>query len=272
MKKKVVLITGASSGFGKAAAIKLHNEGYTVYAVARRVSLMEDLERLGIRVEYMDVTDELSIEHVIDKIIIKDKTIDVLINNAGYGSYGAIETVPMDLAKRQFDVNVFGLACVSNAVIPYMRRQKSGLIVNISSVVGKVALPFMGWYSASKHAVEGLSDAMRLELEPFGIKVVIVEPGVVRTGFDSIVADNFNENENEAYQEASNSFKNSFIKMYANPKAPDSEVVADELVKIVNSPNPKIRYRPTKDAKLNLKVRKIVSDKTFDKLLKSQTK
>ena len=271
MKNKVILITGASSGFGKVSAIKLKEKGYIVYAVARRVSKMDDLKKMGITVDYMDVTDEKSVSDSVEKIIAKEGKIDILVNNAGYGSYGAVEEVSIEEAKRQFDVNVFGIAIVSKKVLPYMRKERSGLVINISSVVGKVALPFMGWYSASKHAVEGLSDAMRIEVEPFGVKVVIVEPGVVKTGFDNIVADDFINTDND-YEIIAEKFRKSFIKMYSSSKAPTAEVVADELVKIVNSNNPKIRYRPTKDSKINLQARKILSDKIFDKLIKSQTK
>lgn len=271
MKSKIILVTGASSGLGKMTAIKLRKQGHIVYAVARRVDSMKELEELGINIGYMDVTDDESIKKIVDDIVSRDGKIDVLINNAGYGSYGAVEDVSIEEAQRQFEVNVFGVARVSKIVLPHMREKRAGLVINISSVVGKVALPFMGWYSASKHAIEGLSDAMRIELEPFGVKVVIVEPGVVKTGFDGIVADDF-ANIDSDYEEMGKKFKQSFIKMYASPKAPTGEVVAEQILKIVRSKNPKIRYRPTTDSKINLSARKILCDKVFDKLIKSQTK
>jgi NAD(P)-dependent dehydrogenase (short-subunit alcohol dehydrogenase family) len=172
---KVVLITGASSGIGKEAARTLKKAGSVVYAAARRSEMMKDLESDGIRVLQLDLTEEDSIEACVKSIIERDGRIDILVNNAGYGSYGAIEDVPISEARRQFEVNLFGLARLTQAVLPSMRAKRFGRIVNISSIAGKIYTPFGGWYHATKFALEGFSDCLRLEVEPFGINVVVVE-------------------------------------------------------------------------------------------------
>src|SRR5690606_14381123 len=158
-------------------AIYLNTQGYTVYAVARRIDKMQDMESFGIKTAFMDVTDNGTIHAVVDSIIKTEGRIDILINNAGYGLYGAFEEVSIQEARRQLDVNLIGLASVTQTVIPYMRKQKSGKIINISSVGGKMVGPFGTWYHVSKFGVEALSDALRLELKPFGIDVIVIQPG-----------------------------------------------------------------------------------------------
>lgn len=180
METKVILITGASSGIGRETAIYLAKNNYKVYGVARRVDKLEELNKLGIQTIAMDVTDEASIKNTIDTIIQKEGKIDVLVNNAGYGEYGAFEDVSIENAKYQMEVNVFGLARITQLVLPYMRQQKSGSIINVSSVGGKVSNPMGSWYHASKFAVEALSDSLRLEVKPFGINVVVIEPGGIK--------------------------------------------------------------------------------------------
>ena len=165
------LVTGASSGIGEETARELQKRGFTVYAAARRVERMAGLKADGINVLKMDVTDEKSVKAGIAKILKETGRVDVLINNAGYGSYGSVEDVPIAEAKYQFDVNVFGLALVTQLVLPHMREKRSGRIINISSIGGRIYEPLGGWYHATKFAVEGLSDSMRVELKPFGIKV-----------------------------------------------------------------------------------------------------
>src|SRR5690606_38685810 len=164
--KKIVLITGASSGMGKETAIYLNENGYQVYAAARRIDKMKDLEQLGIKTAFMDITDDHSINSVVDAILKKEGRLDVLINNAGYGLYGALEEVTMRDARMQLEVNLIGLARLTQLVIPIMREQNNGKIVNISSVGGKMVGPFGAWYHVSKFGVEALSDALRLELKP----------------------------------------------------------------------------------------------------------
>ncbi|MEO0333342.1 MAG: oxidoreductase [Bacteroidota bacterium] len=181
--KKVILVTGASSGIGKATALQLLSAGHTVYGLARRVENMQDLVKAGGKALPMDVTQHAQVKAVIQDIIQKEKRIDVLINNAGYAVYGAIEDVSYEDAKRQFEVNLFGLAEVTKAVLPAMRNQKSGTIINVSSVGGKIFTPLGAWYHATKHALEGWSDCLRLELRSFGIDVVVIQPGAIKTEF-----------------------------------------------------------------------------------------
>ena len=181
MPSNVALVTGASSGIGAATAQRLNGLGYVVYGLARRVDRMAGLDRIGVRTLAVDVTDEQAPAAAIEQIIAEQGRIDVLVNNAGYGSYGALEDVPLSEARYQFEVNVFGLARLIQLVLPHMRRQGSGRIINISSIGGKIYEPLGDWYHAAKFAVEGLSDSLRVELRPFGIDVVIIEPGAIRT-------------------------------------------------------------------------------------------
>ena len=185
----VALVTGASSGIGEDTAHKLRALGYIVYGAARRTDRLQALAADGIRPLAMDVTDDASMSAGVNRILEETGRIDVLVNNAGYGSYGAIEDVPIDEARRQFEVNVFGLGRLTQLVTPHMRAQGSGTIINISSMGGKLTTPLGGWYHATKYAVEALSDALRMELRPFGIDVVVVEPGGIRTEWSSIAAD-----------------------------------------------------------------------------------
>lgn len=162
MGKKVIVITGASSGMGKEAAKTLIQQGHTVYSVARRIDQMQDLQLLGGYPIQMDVKKESDIQNVVDTIIQNEGKIDVLWNNAGYGLYGAVEDIPVEEARQQFEVNLFGLATITQKVVPYMRKAKTGTIINTSSMGGKMYTPMGAWYHASKHAVEGFSDSLRL--------------------------------------------------------------------------------------------------------------
>ncbi|MGW8958165.1 oxidoreductase [Paenibacillus sp. NPDC055715] len=188
MSQKVALITGASSGIGKEVAIELKNKGFTVYAAARSIDKMQDLATKGIRPISLDVTNDESMIQAVNEILKKEGRIDILVNNAEYGSYGAIEDIPMEEARRQMEVNVFGLARLIQLVVPSMRKNKFGKIVNVSSMGGKIWTNFGGCYHATKFAVEGLSDCLRLELEPFGIDVIVVEQGGIKTDWGIIAA------------------------------------------------------------------------------------
>jgi short-subunit dehydrogenase len=187
LNKQVIFITGASSGMGKDAALQLIKEGHIVYGAARRVQQMEDLTKAGGHALPLDVTDENSVKKAVDTIIKNEGRIDVLVNNAGYAVYGAVEDTTLDDARRQYEVNIFGLAAVTKAVLPHMREQHSGKIINISSMGGKMYTPMGAWYHSTKHALEGWSDCLRLELKPFGIDVVIVEPGIIKTEFADVM-------------------------------------------------------------------------------------
>ena len=189
MKSKVILITGASSGIGYDTAALLAKQGHKVYCGARRVEKMEPLREYGVVPMALDVTDESLVKAAVDQVFRTEGRIDVLINNAGYGHFGSVEDVPISDAKTQFDVNVFGLAAITRQVLPMMRNQQSGTIINISSVAGRTS-GFMGaWYIAAKHSVEALSDALRMETKEFGINVVLIEPGGVKTAWGMIAAE-----------------------------------------------------------------------------------
>ena len=186
--KKVILLIGASSGIGYQTAENLAKEGHIVYGAARRTEKMETLKQFGVKPIYLDVTDEESIKSAIDTIIENEGRIDVLINNAGYGSYGAIEDVEISEAKMQFEVNLFGLARLVQLVLPHMRKQKSGRIINVSSMGGRMTSYFGGWYHATKYALEAFSDALRMEVTDFGIDVSLIEPSLIKTDWGIIAA------------------------------------------------------------------------------------
>ena len=251
---KVILITGASSGIGFDAAATLARQGHRVYAAARRVERMEPLKECGVVPLQMDVTDEASMEAGvrtvlaaegrIDVLLAAEGRIDVLVNNAGYGYFGAIENVSMEEARRQLEVNVFGLARLCQLVLPSMREQGSGRIVNTSSVAGKTVLYFGGWYHVSKYSVEALSDALRMELKPFGIDVSMIEPGGIQTNWGLIAADHLAESskgtpyEAEGLREAETMRKAYSMRLLSKPA-----VVARAISRAVNSRRPRARYR-----------------------------
>ena len=185
--KNVALVTGASSGLGKAFASALLDEGLSVYAAARRLELMADLATRGATPIKMDITHEDEVEAAVERIEREQGGVDVLINNAGFGTFGAMEDTTIDDARYQFEVNLFGLARLTQLVLPSMRNKRAGRIINISSMGGRVYTPLGSWYHASKHAVEGWSDCLRLELSPFNIDVVIIEPGVIATEFGDVM-------------------------------------------------------------------------------------
>src|SRR3954468_7600221 len=202
MTERVALVTGGSSGIGERAAVRLVEAGFTTYAVARRGDRMQPLADGGVTTYAMDVTDDASMTAGVERIITEHGRVDVLVNNAGYGSYGAVETVPIDEARRQFEVNVFGLARLTQLVLPHLRAQGSGGIVNISSIGGNFYEPLGAWYHATKFAVEGFSDSLRVELAPHGIRVVIIEPGPILTEWNQIARDSLVEtSRGTAYEE-----------------------------------------------------------------------
>ncbi len=267
--KSVVLVTGASSGFGKLTAQMLIDKGYIVYGAARRVEKMQDLIEAGGYAIKMDVSDEASVKSGIDQIVKEQGCIDVLINNAGYAAYGPVETTSMDIIMKEFQVNVFGLVRVTQAVLPHMRNQRSGRVINISSVVGKISSPLFAWYAGSKHTVEAISDALRMEVKGFGIKVSVIEPGVFSTGFDNVALTEIEAVDGgPAYKNMIESFKKAFAKMYS--KAPSPEPVANAIVHAISSDKPKIRYRVGTDSKGAVFIRKTFGDTLFDKIITTQ--
>ncbi len=241
---KVILLTGASSGIGYDTAVALAQQGHKVYAAARRVERMEPLRQYGIVPLKMDVTDEESMKTGVKTLLDAEGRIDVLINNAGYGYFGAIENVPMDDARNQLEVNVFGLARLCQLVLPTMRAQHSGRIINTASVAGRSVFYYGGWYHVSKYAVESLSDAMRMELKPFGIDVVIIEPGAIKTNWGIIAADHLIESsKGTAYEQTGTMMANNLRNMYLSNTISDPAVVRKAIVRAVNARRPCTRYR-----------------------------
>ncbi len=271
--KKVALITGASSGMGKSTANMLHNQGYIVYGAARRLDEMQDLAEKGMQIISLDLTKDESIVKCINDIIKKEGRIDILINNAGYGSYGSVEDVSIEEAKRQFDVNLFGLARITQLVLPSMRKHKYGRIVNISSMGGKIYTPLGAWYHATKHALEGWSDCLRLEVKEFGIDVVVVEPGGIKTPWGTIAADNLKKNSNKGvYAAFANKVADGMHKMYSNNSLTHVDVLGKVIAKAATAKKPKIRYVKGYMAKPAIAIRSWFGDKLYDKIIMSQFK
>lgn len=268
--KKVILITGASSGMGKVTAEELIKDGHTVYCAARSVEKMKDLEQMGGKILKMDVSDEQSLEASVDEIISAEGKIDVLWNNAGFGLYGPVEEISIDKARYQFDVNLFGLAKLTQKVLPHMREKRNGLIINTSSMGGKIYTPLGAWYHATKHAVEGFSDCLRLELKEFNINVVVLEPGLIDTGFAAGVEHHFApEAMNGAYKRIVQAVLNASS---GSMKMSPPTVIANTVRKIVNSKKPKTRYLVGSMAKPLVYIRRIFGDKLYDKIIMSQIK
>jgi NAD(P)-dependent dehydrogenase (short-subunit alcohol dehydrogenase family) len=263
---RTALVTGASAGIGEATALRLKALGYTVYGAARRVERMSGLTDAGVQVLKMDVTDDASMVAGVEAIIADTGRIDVLVNNAGYGSYGALEDVPMSEARYQFDVNIFGLARLTQLVLPHMRGQGTGYIVNVSSVGGKIYEPLGSWYHATKFAVEGLSDSLRLEVAPFGIKVVVIEPGAIATEWSGIAAEGLvKASSGTAYADLAHNGAAILSMADDNPRltSPPS-VVAKAIGKAVSRRRPRTRYAVGGGAKSVLFLRAMLPDRGFD--------
>lgn len=270
----VILITGASSGIGKATAQQLIEEGYIVYGAARRVEKMKDLETAGGHILAMDVTDDAQMQAGIDRILEEQGRIDVLVNNAGYAIYGSVEETPIEVARRQFEVNIFGLARMTQLVLPAMRKQKSGKIINMSSMGGKIYTPLGAWYHGTKHALEGWSDSLRLELKPHGIDVVLIEPGAIATEFgDVMVAPMLERSGSGPYSPMAQAMAKTVQDSYDKPGAASPpSVIANVVRKAIRADRPRTRYAAGKLAKPMLFLRWLVSDRIFDRLVMSQVK
>ena len=265
---KIAIVTGASSGIGMATAIELAAQGYTVYAGARRTQPIDDLKNSSIHSIELDVTHDSSMEQCVERVLSKEKGIDVLVNNAGYGSYGSLEEVPIKEARKQFEVNVFGLARMTQLVLPSMRTAKHGKIVNISSVGGKFATPYGSWYHATKYAVEGMSDSLRNEVKQFGIDVIIIEPGGIKTAWSDIAMNGLEETSgNGPYKKLAHKVKKFYKNV--NSGSPGPEVIAKLISKSLSDNDPKPRYRAGSGA-TGLAFIPFISDRLFDKILMSR--
>ncbi|MEH1820375.1 MAG: oxidoreductase [Nostoc sp.] len=273
MMNKIVLITGASSGIGKATAEKLLDDGYLVYVSARRIDKLQTLAAKGAKVLELDVTQDESMKSAVDFIIRESGRIDILVNNAGYGSYGALEDVSIEEAKYQFEVNVFGLARLTQLVLPYMRKNSFGKIVNITSIGGKIYEPLGSWYHSTKFAVEGLSDCLRLELKPFGIDVIIVEPGATLTEWGAIAVEKLLQTSgNTAYATAAQTGAKLLAFTSDEKLASKPEVIADTISKALKAKKPKARYATGSGATFLVTFRKFASDGLMDSLMQFMIK
>lgn len=265
---KTALVTGASSGIGEATALKLIGLGYTVYGAARRTDRLHKLAGHGLRPLAMDVTDDDSMKNGADRVIAETGRIDVLVNNAGYGSYGALEDVSQDEARRQFDVNVFGAVRLTQIVLPHMRARRSGTVVNITSMGGKIYTPLGGWYHGTKFALEALSDCLRLEVKPFGIDVVVIEPGGIRTEWSGIAADHLEKSSaSGAYAGQAQAVAAAMRSEALGKRMSPPTVIAEAVGKAVTARRPRTRYATGFSARPLITLRRFLPDRAFDALM-----
>ncbi|AKA23637.1 oxidoreductase [Pseudomonas chlororaphis] len=272
MSCKVALVTGASSGIGEATALTLKKRGYTVYAAARRTERMRHLLAAGIQVLPLDVTDEASMQACVQDILERSGRLDVLVNNAGYGSYGAVEDVPSAEARAQFEVNVFGATRLIQLVLPQMRAQRSGTIVNITSMGGKIYTPLGAWYHGTKFALEAISDCLRLEVQPFGIDVVVIEPGGIKTEWAGIAAEKLAETSSRGpYADQAQAMTRAMLDEASRKWQSPPQLIADTIAKAVTARRPKTRYAVGFAARPLLLLRWLLSDRGFDRLMRLTT-
>ncbi|MES0879359.1 oxidoreductase [Roseibium sp. SCP14] len=270
---KTALVTGASSGMGKDTAFRLINEGYTVFAAARRMDKMRDLEQAGATLIAMDISREEDIRSAVDRIMNESSGIGVLVNNAGFGMFGAIEDTSIDDARYQFEVNLFGLAHLTQLLLPAMRSHQFGKIINFSSIGGKIYSPMGAWYHATKHALEGWSDCLRIEVEQFGIDVVIIEPGLIQTEFGDVMSGPMLERSGSGpYATIARASADAVVGAYEDGVGSHPQVISDLVIKALKSAKPRTRYHGGKMASMLLFCRRWLSDRAFDGLIMSQVR
>ena len=272
-----VLITGCSSGIGHATAERLAASGWTVYATARRPEALAELEARGCRTLALDVTDEASMQAAVAAVEDEHGAVGALVNNAGYSQSGAVETVPMELVRAQFETNVFGLVRLCQLVLPGMRRARAGRIVNLSSMGGKLVFPGGGFYHATKYAVEAISDALRFEVKGFGVDVIVVEPGLIRTAFGTTAAGAVSEaGPGEGDYAQFNAHVASATEGIYESGGPIARLggppaaVATVIEKALAAKRPRARYTVTPSAKLLMTQRKLLPDRAWDAVMRSQ--
>jgi NAD(P)-dependent dehydrogenase (short-subunit alcohol dehydrogenase family) len=271
---KAVLITGCSTGIGRATAEHLASRGWNVYATARKPESIADLASRGCKTLALDVCDEASMRAAVKTVERAEGAVGVLINNAGYGLEGAFEEVPMTDIRRQFETNVFGLIAMSKLVLPAMRRQRWGRIVNLSSMGGKLTFPGGGYYHATKHAVEALSDALRFEVKGFGIDVIVIQPGPIKTRFGDTAVGSVATTKDSPYaafnvvleKQIREAYEGGPMARFAAPP----EAVADVIEKSITATNPKTRYKVTFAARVLMGLKSVLPDRAFDAFLRTQ--
>lgn len=273
-KRETALVTGASSGMGKAIARRLIQDGYQVYVAARNVEKMADLISLGAQPLRMDISRDDEMVSGVNTILAQTGGVDVLVNNAGFGLYGPVEEIGLDEARYQFEVNLFGAARLTQLLLPVMRDRRSGHIINITSMGGKMYSLLGAWYHATKHALEGWSDCLRLEVAGFGIKVVIVEPGVIETSFGDVASDRIIRQRlvSGPYGHLAKMVAMSIKKTYGQGTGSSPEVIAQVVSRAVKSSNPRTRYAVGKFAKMLIRMRVWLGDRIFDRIILSQTR
>ncbi|GAB3602966.1 oxidoreductase [Microbacterium aureliae] len=266
--RPVALITGASSGIGLATALALLERGWVVYGAARRVDRMQQITDAGGHAIALDVTDDASMRSAVDEIIGARHRLDLLVNNAGYGSYGALEDVPMEEARRQFEVNVFGLARLTQIVLPVMRERGRGRIINVSSIGGRIYEPLGAWYHATKFAVEGLSDSLRLEVAPHGIDVVLVQPGPIRTEWNEIARQSvLDRSGGGVYADQAAALYANYTRVDNSSLSAPPETVAATIVRAALARRPQTRYATPWSARLIVGLRRVLPDRAMDLVL-----
>jgi NAD(P)-dependent dehydrogenase (short-subunit alcohol dehydrogenase family) len=273
--KQIALITGSSSGIGLETSSYLARRGYTVWATVRNLEKTSELhkaiesEKLSIEIAQLDVCDNSSVKNAVTQILQKSGRIDVLVNNAGYGLRGAIEEVSLDEWQKQFETNFFGAIRVTQAALPQMRQQRSGVIVNISSVLGRMAIPFSGPYTASKFALEGLTETLRYELAPWNIKAVLIEPGFIATKFQENVQLAQDAQSDDSPYTPFKQVSSRRIQRNIYRAAPP-ERVAETIYRALAHPHPKLRYPVGRDARSFIPLRRFLPSRVFEYLLKRQ--
>lgn len=270
-RSRAVLITGCSSGIGEATARVLAEAGWPVYATARRPETLSELEALGCRTLALDVTDEASMQAAVSVVEAERGAVGVLVNNAGYSQSGALETLPMERVRRQFETNVFGLLRLTQLALPGMRRQGWGRVVNVSSMGGRLTFPGGGAYHATKHAVEALSDVLRAEVEGFGVDVVVIEPGIIRTRFADTVAEQMPERDpSDPYGEFNAAVARVSVEGYEGAFARylggDGDTVARVIRRAIEARRPRTRYPVTTSARLLMGMRRLLPDRWWDRV------
>jgi NAD(P)-dependent dehydrogenase (short-subunit alcohol dehydrogenase family) len=272
MSPKVVLITGCSTGIGHATAARLAKAGHTVYATARRPDTLADLSAVGCRTLPLDVTDEDSMTSAVSKVEADHGAVGVLVNNAGYSQSGAVESLPMASIRRQFETNVFGLVRMSQLVLPAMRQAGTGRIVNISSMGGRLTFPGGGAYHATKYAVEAFSDALRFEVQGFGVRVVVVEPGLITTEFGNAAVASIDDAANDGpYAAFNRAVASSTGGVYEGPLGKlggEPDDVAKVIEKAIGARRPRGRYTVTPSAKLAITGRRLAPDRVWDRAMR----
>ncbi len=275
-EKRVAIVTGSSSGIGFEISLMLARHGFITYATMRDLQKsstlrsIADKEKIPLRCVQLDVTNDMSVKQAIETIVNESHNIDVLVNNAGYGLSGALEDLLINEIKLQFDTNFFGLIRATQAVLPIMRNQRSGIIVNISSGLGRFGIATSSAYASSKFAIEGLTESISYELEPFGIRTILVEPGIIKTNFiKAAVLGEKSTDSNSPYFQFMNNMEDGMKKLIESGESP--EYVAKVVLDAINDSNPKLRYLAGKDVEHIMEIKNKVSDEDFHNMIKNMS-